>query len=114
VGRTETYRQETFVRVRLGGRFRPKVARKHSGNDRSPVQFWSGNANTKIWLELLGCSSGASVFSPELTSEFCRLMLFVVQRATTALPAAIERSAPNREQEHFLQWRILHFSPEGW
>jgi hypothetical protein len=29
----------------------------------------SGSAKTKVLLALLGCSSGASVFSPELTSE---------------------------------------------
>jgi hypothetical protein len=30
----------------------------------------SGSAKTKMLLALLGCSSGASVFSPELTSEW--------------------------------------------
>lgn len=33
----------------------------------SPAPY--GRANTKMLLALLGCSSGASVLSPELTSE---------------------------------------------
>jgi hypothetical protein len=41
----------------------------------------SGSAKTKVLLALLGCSSGASVFSPELTTELPALTAMVLPAA---------------------------------
>ena len=63
----------------------------------------SGSAKTKMLLAWLGCSSGASLFSPELTSEW-PVLIVVYGLPPTAPPGSRAR----------LAWKTVTWRPEAW